>query len=166
MEHFGEGSALATAGIDSNSKFLTAFAFIRGGYGLRISVVGCMELTEFMEPESFVRGFIDYRDEVVAVIDPRILSESQTTPITGQTCLVIIEPKVGSQAKKMAVVVEDLSEVLNIASYKMDESDDSRRNSNIDFVLKLGRESDLFELVRSIGHSLESHQIEEHCYNC
>ena len=165
MEHLVQNSSFIPTMVDSNTKFLTVFAFVRGGYGLRISVVGCMELIEFPEQNSLVRGFIEYGGEKIAVIDPKILSDSEITPINSQTCLVIIEPKVGSSVKKVAVIVEDLSEVLNIASYKIDNYEESRRNCNIDFVLKLGSESDLFELVRCIGRILENHSIENHHYS-
>lgn len=166
MEQFVTHLNFISDEIENNSKFLTVFAFIRGSYGLRISVVGCMGLTEFSERNNFVRGYIEHRGEKIAVIDPKMLFESDLTPINEQTCIVIIEPRIGSGSVRMAVIVEDLSEVLNIVSYKMEQQDEPHRSANIDFVLKLGRESDMFELVRSIGKSLELHSIDDHCYNC
>lgn len=157
-------SSRATYSRGRFTKFLTAFDFARGSYGLRISVVGCMELVEFEESANFVRGFIELRDEKIAVIDPRILFEINSTPIDSQTCIVIAENFVGGKKIKVGVVVEDLSEVLNIASYKMDGSDVMNHSINIDFILKLSKKSDTLDMLRDIEKSMDTYSITNHCY--
>lgn len=145
-------------------KFLTTFAFVRGGCGLRVSVVGCMELLEFDKIDDMVRGYIEYRGDKIAVVDPRLIHDTRATPIDSQTCIVLVEPEVSGRKIKLGVVVEDLSEVLNIASYKMDRSSKMQGSMNINFILEIGREDDALSLARVIDASMRCHNVEYRSY--
>ena len=165
MEQIFNTSDLGTA--DSTEvccKFLTTFAFVRGGCGLRVSVVGCMELVEFSNIDDMVRGYIEYRGDKIAVIDPRLIHDSHPTPIDSQTCIVLVEPEVSGKRIRIGVIVEDLSEVLNIASYKMDKSSRTQGSANINFILEIGREDDSLTITRVIDASMRCQKIEHRAY--
>lgn len=136
-----------------HNSYLTTFSFIRGSYGLRISVIGCMELGEIQTEEPILRGIIELRNERIAIIDPRVVNGLESTPIDGQTCIVVVEPVISGQRLKIGVIVEDLSEVLNIASCKMDKQS-SQNSMNVNFILKLGRENEGTELIEKISEYL------------
>lgn len=141
-------------------KFLTTFAFVRGACGLRVSVVGCMEVVEFSSIDDVVRGYIEYRGDKIAVVDPHLVHESLPTPIDSQTCIVLVETEVSGKRVRLGVIVEDLSEVLNIASYKMDSSSRMRGSANINFILEIGREDASFSISRVIDASMRCNKIE------
>ncbi len=128
--------------------YLTTFSFIRGTYGLRISVIGCMILEETPSPD-FVRGKIEINKEKIFVVDPKVLNGLEPTPVNGQTCIVIVEPELNGRKIKLGIIVQDVSEVLNIASSKLDK-DQSSKNTNIDFILQLGNKDENLLLLKKM----------------
>ena len=166
MERVFNTSDLGTAdSAEGCCKFLTTFAFVRGGCGLRVSVVGCMELVEFVgNIDDMVRGYIEYRGDRIVVVDPCLAHDSQPTPIDSQTCIVLVEPEVFGKRIRIGVIVEDLSEVLNIASYKMDKSSRTQGSANINFILEIGREDDSLRLTKVIDASMRYNKVEYHSY--
>lgn len=150
-----------------NAGHLTTFAFVRGQYGLRISVVGCLELNAVEDPNAFVVGYTEIRGDVVAVIDPRSMFDLGSTPLEGQTCIVIIEPMIDGNKIKLGVLVEDISEVLNIASYNMGSvrmADDEPGSVNIDFILKLGKQANSRNLLGKIDEVLTRYNVPHSSY--
>lgn len=166
MERFLNTSNISTADYSEGCcKFLTTFAFVRGSCGLRVSVVGCMELVEFDNVEDMVRGYIEYRGDKIAVIDPHLIHTNLPTPIGPQTCIVLIEPEISGEKIRLGVVVEDLSEVLNVASLKMDKAPGTQGSTNINFILEIGREDDVLSITKVIDSSMKCHKIEYHSYS-
>jgi purine-binding chemotaxis protein CheW len=150
-----------------NTGYLTTFAFVRGQYGLRISVVGCLELNSVEDPNEFVVGFTEIRGDVVAVIDPRAMFNLGSTPLEGQTCIVLIEPLIDGNKIKLGVLVEDISEVLNIASHNMGSarmSENEPGSVNIDFILKLGKQANSRNLLSKIDEVLSRYNVPHSSY--
>jgi len=71
----------------------------------------------------------------------------------------LVEPTVGKNRIRIGVIVEDISEVLNIASYNMDNRSKAQSSINIDFILKIGRERDVIALAKAIEESLNANHV-------
>lgn len=90
------------------------FAFFEKGHGMELELVGWTHLYPEPDKPDYFKGVIEPWGSKIPVIDLKILHGRGTTEITDRTCIVIFEH---FEAYKyyFAMVVEDLSNVINIA---------------------------------------------------
>jgi purine-binding chemotaxis protein CheW len=117
----GSGSqTIARAG-----KYLT-FKLAGEEYGLEIlrvtTIIGMMEITSVPQTPDYVRGVINLRGKVIPVVDMRAKFGMAPTDDTNETCIIVVETRKGGQAVQMGVLVDSVSEVLNIAGEAIEEA--------------------------------------------
>ena len=146
-------------------QYLTTFAFIQSDYGVRVSIVGCMELVEFSTQFGFIKGYIELRGDKIAVVDPGVLFGKDSIGVSSQTCLVLSEFEVSGQKTKLGVLVGDISEVLCIASHSSSCKEQIPFSVNVEFVLKLGSNVDMQDLLKKIAKTMKENRIFTKLYN-
>lgn len=145
-------------------QYLTTFAFIRNDYGVRVSIVGCMELVKFPTQSDFVKGYIELRGDKIAIVDPGVLLGKNPMEVSQQTCLVLSEFEVAGQKTKLGVLIGDISEVLCIASHSSSCKEQIPSSANVEFVLKLGSSVDMQDLLKRIGRTMKENRISTKLY--
>jgi purine-binding chemotaxis protein CheW len=122
------GAAVQSAASDSRSrsgKYLT-FKLAGEEYGLEIlrvtTIIGVMEITAVPQTPSYVRGVINLRGKVIPVVDMRAKFGMPTTEDTSETCIIVVEVRKGAEAVQMGVLVDSVSEVLNIAGDDIEDA--------------------------------------------
>lgn len=146
-------------------QYLTTFAFIQNNYGVRVSIVGCMELVGFSTQSGFIKGYIELRGDKIAIVDPGVLLGKDSIGVSSQTCLVLSEFEVSGQKTKLGVLVGDISEVLTIASHSSSCKDQIPSSANVEFVLKLGSNVDMQDLLKEIAKTMKENRILTKLYN-
>ncbi|MHC4497726.1 MAG: chemotaxis protein CheW [Planctomycetota bacterium] len=96
-----------------NGKYLS-FTFFEKNQGMELEVVGWTELTSRPDTPDYVRGVVNPWGCEIPVIDLRILYGKGTTGPTDAMCIIIFE-HTESYKYYFAIVVEELSNVINIA---------------------------------------------------
>lgn len=98
-------------------QFLT---FIVGGEMFAIQIVGIKEIIEYgslttvpMMP-GFIRGVINLRGAVVPVVDLAARFGRASSPVTRRSCVVIMEIGGDDGAQDIGLVVDSVSEVIEI----------------------------------------------------
>jgi purine-binding chemotaxis protein CheW len=135
-------SESATTTVKGNGgKYLT-FALGSEEFGIGIlkvrEIIGCMEITAVPKTPAFMKGVINLRGQVIGVIDLRTKFGMEPTARTDQTCIIVVEVEDGGRKCSTGIIVDRVSEVLNIAPECIEEaptmgSDDS------DFILGMGK---------------------------
>ncbi|MFC1524596.1 chemotaxis protein CheW [Thermodesulfobacteriota bacterium] len=106
-------------------KYLT-FSLGKEEYGLPIQrvkeIIGMMEITKVPQTPGFVKGVINLRGKVIPVIDLRSKFLMQACDETERTCIVVVEFHRESSLILVGMVVDTVSEVLNIKSDNIEGS--------------------------------------------
>ncbi len=102
---------------EREGKYLT-FSLAKEDYGLEIlkvrEIIGMMDITAIPQTPAYVKGVINLRGKVIPVIDPRLKFGLPPMEYGERTCIIVVEVKTQEAALQMGVVVDTVSEVLNI----------------------------------------------------
>lgn len=133
-------SSSITAGLEG--KYLT-FTLAEEEYGISIlkikEIIGMMPITPVPQTPEFVKGIINLRGKVIPVIDMRPKFGMGSIEHTERTCIVVVE--VGGQAGTIfiGIVVDSVSEVLNIKAEEIEETPAFGCQLDTGFILGLAK---------------------------
>ena len=102
---------------DKEGKYLT-FTLAEEEYGIGIlkikEIIGMLPITSVPQTPEFVKGVINLRGKVIPVMDLRLRFGMTMVDYSDRTCIIVVE--IGGQADTILVgiVVDAVSEVLNI----------------------------------------------------
>lgn len=138
-EHLDTGmtSLAAVAG-----KYLT---FVLGDetYGLEIlkvqEIIGMMNVTHVPRTPAFVRGVINLRGKVIPVIDLRLKFDMEGREDTDRTCIIVVQVVRDSQTVTMGIIVDEVSEVLDIADGQIEVPPALGTAVETQFILGMGK---------------------------
>ena len=98
-------------------KYLT-FSLAGEEYGISIlkvkEIIGIMAITPVPQTAGYVKGVINLRGKVIPIIDLRAKFAMESTAYTERTCIIVVEISSGERKIMMGIVVDSVSEVLNI----------------------------------------------------
>jgi purine-binding chemotaxis protein CheW len=110
---------------DREGKYLT-FSLAGEEYGIGIlkikEIIGLMPITKVPKTDYYVKGVINLRGKVIPVMDLRLKFGMEEMPYTDRTCIVVVEIRGGAGNILMGVVVDSVSEVLNIKSTEIEDT--------------------------------------------
>jgi purine-binding chemotaxis protein CheW len=119
-------------------KYLT-FVLDREAYGLEIlkvrEIIGMMQITSVPRTPSFVKGVINLRGKVIPVVDLRLKFEMPAAEVTDQTCIIVVQV----HDVEMGIVVDRVSEVLDIAGADIEDAPSFGVSVNTEFILGIGK---------------------------
>lgn len=144
-----ESSMAALAG-----RYLT-FGLSSEQYGLEIlrvrEIIGLMDIRPVPRTPEFVRGVINLRGSVIPVIDLRLkfgMSAAESTP---ETCIIVVNV----EALELGIVVDRVSEVLDIAAGEIEAPPSFGAAVCTDYLLGLaktgGHVTALLDISRVLG---------------
>lgn len=119
------GSGVATLVADRDGKYLT-FTLGKEEYGIGIlkikEIIGMMPITPVPQTPTYVKGVINLRGKVIPVIDLRLRFSMEAADYTDRTCIVVVETAGGAGTVMIGVVVDAVSEVLNIKAEDIEDT--------------------------------------------
>ncbi len=127
---------------DKEGKYLT-FSLAEEEYGIGIlnikEIIGMMPITSVPRTPDFVRGVINLRGKVIPVIDLRLRFSMPEKEYTDRTCIVVVE--IGGQAIEMVIgiVVDSVSEVLNIKYEEIEATPAFGTSLDTDYILGMAK---------------------------
>ena len=143
-------------------KYLT-FALGKEEYGLEIlkvrEIFGYMEITAIPRTPSYVRGVINLRGQVMAVVDLRAKFSMDSVERTDQTCIIVVEISCGGRKISTGMIVDHVSEVLEVPGDKIEDPPSFGTSVDSDFILGLGKIGDSVKILLDIDKVLEADEI-------
>ncbi len=119
-------------------KFLTFF-LDEEEYGIEIlsvrEIIGLLPVTPVPESPHYVRGIVNLRGQVVPVVDLRVKFSMAPAPNTDETCIVVVRCSAG----ELGLVVDRVSEVLDIPEGEIVEPPSVGSEMRTDFLLGIGK---------------------------
>ncbi len=126
---------------DKEGKYLTFF--LAGEYGISIlkvrEIIGMMPITAVPETPEFVQGVINLRGRVIPVVDLRLRFRMPRIDYTDRTCIIVVEVTQAMRHVQMGIVVDSVSEVLNIKGEDIDDTLAFSGNLDTDFILGMAK---------------------------
>ncbi len=127
--------------MEKEGKYLT-FALGSEEYGLEIlkvrEIIGYMEITAVPQTSEYVKGVINLRGQVIPVIDLRAKFNMNTIEITEESCIIVVEILWDGRHYNTGIIVDHVSEVIDIASEDIEEAPQFGASVNTDFILGMG----------------------------
>jgi purine-binding chemotaxis protein CheW len=153
----GGRQAAAAVGGEEQNQYLT---FLLGGEMFAIGILNIKEIIEYgsltevpMMPE-FIRGVINLRGAVVPVVDLSARFGRKRTEVTRRTCIVIIEVDTEGDKHDVGVVVDSVSEVLEIAAADIEPAPSFGTHIRADFIAGMGKVNGKFVIILSVNNVL------------
>jgi len=114
-----------------------------------------MDITHVPQVAAHVLGVINLRGKVIPVIDLRCKFGFPAQPHTERTCIIVAEVALAHAMVMMGVVVDAVSEVVNVAAAEIDGAPDFGGQHQTDYILGLakvkGSVKILLDLDRVLG---------------
>lgn len=141
----------------TQGQYLT---FLLGGEMFAIEILNIKEIIEYgslttvpMMPE-FIRGVINLRGRVVPVIDLLSRFGRKSTEITKRSCNVIIEVEADGEKADVGIVVDAVSEVLEIAASEIEPAPSFGAKIRADFISGMGKVNGKFVIILNVSKVL------------
>jgi purine-binding chemotaxis protein CheW len=148
------GARTACAG-----KFLT-FMLGREEYGLPVlnvrEIIKVMDITQVPQVPEHVLGVINLRGKVIPVIDLRRKFGLARREHTEQTCIIVADVNLEAGKVMMGMVVDSVSEVVNVTAAEIDETPEFGSQSQTDYLLGLAKVKGTVKILLDLDRVLGS----------
>jgi purine-binding chemotaxis protein CheW len=151
-------SEVATVEAGKGGKFLTFF-LAGEEYGIEIlkvhEIIGVMPITRVPRTPEVVRGVINLRGKVIPIVDLRRRFGLEPADETEETCIIVVQVR-GVQT---GVVVDSVSEVMDIRSEDVEDTPSFGAEVNTEFLLGIAKSSGKVRLLLAIDRVLSSDDV-------
>lgn len=141
-------------------KYLT-FVLAEEEYGLEIlkvrEIIGAMDITSVPRTPDYVKGVINLRGKVIPVIDLRLKFDMEEAERTDETCIIVVDVN----NVEMGIIVDKVSEVLDIAADQIEDSPEFGGNVDTEFILGMGKAGDSVKILLDIEKVLSASEFDE-----
>ena len=143
------------AGINSQQGIAGQYLTFELGdevYGLQIlkvqEIIGIMTVTRVPRTPSYVRGVINLRGKVIPVIELRTKFGMVNAEDTSRTCIIVVQVATeadargetgGSRRTTMGIIVDEVAEVLEVASDQIEPAPSFGAAVPTEFILGMGK---------------------------
>ena len=118
-------SVTNTPMVSREGKYLT-FSLAGEEYGIGIlkvkEIIGMMPITPVPKTPQHIKGVVNLRGKVIPVVDLRLKFNMEQAETTERTCIVVVEILSHENKIAMGVVVDSVSEVLNIKAADIEDT--------------------------------------------
>lgn len=125
-------------------------------YGLEIlkvvEIIKVMQITKIPKTPMEVRGIINLRGKVFPVLELRLKFDMPTVEYTSETCIIVVQ----SQNNKIGIIVDKVSEVLNIADKDIEDTPNMGSKTANEYILGIGKTGERTKLLLDIDSVLSA----------
>ncbi|ACO34130.1 MULTISPECIES: chemotaxis protein CheW [Acidobacterium] len=156
----------AAAAVDDRSgKYLT-FLLGREEYAIRVlqvkEIMGIQDITSVPQTPSYVKGVINLRGKVIPVMDLRLKFGLQEIPYTQRTCIIVVQVQTGRISLSTGIVVDEVSEVLNLVASDIEDTPDFGEGSNVarSYLLGMAKVKGKVKILLDIDRVLSGQELQ------
>ncbi|MFO7910722.1 MAG: chemotaxis protein CheW [Desulfotignum sp.] len=143
-------------------KYLT-FTLADEEYGIGIlkvkEIIGMMAITSVPRTPDFVKGVINLRGKVIPVIDLRLKFGMPSIDYTDRTCIIVVEIDADDMTIQIGIVVDAVSEVLNIKEEEIENAPSFGTSLNTDYILGMAKIDKGVKILLDIDRVLSAKEI-------
>lgn len=143
-------------------KYLT-FALAGEEYGISIlkvkEIIGVMAVTSVPQTPDFVKGVINLRGKVIPVVDLRLKFGLNAIEYDDRTCIIVVEVGKAGSYIRTGIVVDTVSEVLNIKDGETDTTPEFGTGIKVEFILGIAKISGGVKILLDIDRILNTDEL-------
>jgi purine-binding chemotaxis protein CheW len=109
---------------------------------------------------AFMRGVINLRGAVVPVIDLSVRFGREATEIQRRSCVVVIESPSDNDHKPLGIIVDGVTEVVDVAPDQIEQRPDFGSGLRADFVASVLKRDSGFVLILNLAEVLSFSELE------
>jgi purine-binding chemotaxis protein CheW len=151
------------AASESEGKYLT-FTLAGEEYGIGIlkvkEIIGMMTITMIPQTPGYVKGVINLRGKVIPVVDLRLKFGMDAMDYSERTCIIVVEIGKNSDRILIGIVVDSVSEVLNIKGGDIEETPNFGSRLDTDYILGLAKAAGGIKILLDIDRVLNAEVLE------
>jgi len=142
----------------AGGKFLTFFLG-KEEYGIEIlkvhEIIGIVPITAVPRTPAYLSGIINLRGKIIPVMDIRSKFEMTKVKQTEQTCIIIVQ----AQGIQAGIIVDRVSEVLNIVSEYIENPPSFGAGVNTEYILGIGKSDEKIKLLLDLDKIITDNDI-------
>ena len=147
---------------DKEGKYLT-FSLADEEYGIGIlkikEIIGMMPITSVPRTPEFVKGVINLRGKVISVIDLRLRFGMEEIGYSERTCIIVVEVQGDTGQIVIGIVVDSVSEVLNIKGEDIEDTPTFGAKLNTDYILGMAKMDGGVKILLDIDKVLKTDEL-------
>ena len=147
---------------DREGKYLT-FTLAKEEYGIGIlkikEIIGMMPITSVPQTPAFVKGVINLRGKVIPVMDLRLRFNLDANDYSERTCIIVVEISSPEGTVQIGIVVDAVSEVLNIKGDEIEDTPEFGGNLDTDYILGLAKFEGGVKILLDIDRVLSRREL-------
>ncbi len=148
--------------VDKEGKYLT-FSLDNEEYGIGIlkikEIIGMMPITTIPQTPEFVKGVINLRGKVIPVMDLRLRFGMEGIEYNERTCIIVVEIEGQTGTVMIGIVVDAVSEVLNIKGEDVEETPTFGTKLNTDYILGMAKMEGGVKILLDIDKVLSADEV-------
>ncbi len=102
-------------------------------------IIGLLSITRMPEAPAYMRGIVNLRGRIIPVIELRARFGMELVADSEETCIIVVELASGDSARLIGILVDAVSEVLDIKGDEIQDSPAMGGNPEDNFVLGIGK---------------------------
>jgi purine-binding chemotaxis protein CheW len=123
-------------------------------------IMGVQEITAVPRTPAFVKGVINLRGKVIPVLDLRLKFGLKETEYTQHTCIVVVQVIVEAQNMLMGIIVDGVSEVLNLAGSDIEDTPDFGQGVSLPYLLGMAKTKGGVKILLDIDEVLSVQEVQ------
>jgi len=156
-------SSATPAGADERAgKYLT-FRLGAEEFGVRVDkvreIMGVQEITAVPQTPDFLKGVINLRGKVIPVVDLRLKFGLEAIEYTQRTCIIVVQVRGESSAMQVGLVVDTVSEVLNLAGSDIENTPDFGSDLTTPFILGMAKMKGKVKILLDIDRVVSAQEM-------
>jgi purine-binding chemotaxis protein CheW len=148
--------------LEKEGKYLT-FHLAGEEYGIGIlkvkEIIGMMSITTIPQTPSYVKGVINLRGKVIPVVDLRLKFGVEAIDYTERTCIIVVEISGNVKTIHMGIVVDSVSEVLNIKAADIEETPNFGTKLNTEYILGMAKSAGGVKILLDIDRVMSAEEM-------
>ncbi|GAB6905374.1 purine-binding chemotaxis protein [Desulfosarcina cetonica] len=148
--------------VDREGKYLT-FSLVEEEYGIGIlkikEIIGMMPITGVPQTPAFVKGVINLRGKVIPVVDLRLRFGMPSIEYDDRTCIIVVEISALDLDVVIGIVVDSVSEVLNIKGEDIEDTPTFGASLNTDYILGMAKMDGKVKILLDIDEVLGADEL-------
>ena len=147
---------------ENEGKYLT-FQLAEEGYGIGIlkvrEIIGMLPVTPVPQTPIFLKGVINLRGQVIPVVDLRLKFGLMEEDYTERTSIIVVEVKGLSNNIPIGIVVDTVSEVINIQAEEIEPAPTFGSSISINFILGMAKTEGGVKILLDIDQVLSAEEL-------
>lgn len=123
-------------------KYLT-FTLGKEEFGIQVlrvkEIMGVQDITAVPGTPAHLKGVLNLRGKIIPVVDLRLKFSLPNAPFTQTTCIVVVQVTQSSEQAMIGLIVDGVSEVLNLSGAEIEDAPDFGEGIETPFVLGIAK---------------------------